>query len=651
MNPTALRPQLFYGALLWLSLLLAGVVYGQGLGGMFFVDDYENLEGLSNIAAEPGLETAVRYATSGFSSNLGRPLSLASFALQYRSWPDAPADFIYVNILLHLFNACLLFWALVRTFELAPPRPGLPGPALALAATWFWLFASLQSGAVLYVVQRMALLSGTFMLLGLLIYLRGRRDELQGHSLRGPLLMTAGVGTGLALGMLAKENAALFPLLLLCLEYTLLQKLPRSRAWRGLSAAELWLPSLLLAGYVASLVPGLLAEQGLREFTVGERLLSEGRVLFLYLQKFLLPTLYSMHLYYDDLPVSRSLFDPLTTALALAGWIALLAAAVRGRERFAPLAFAVLWFLAAHLLESTVLPLELAFDHRNYVALIGPALALAWYGGALIQAPWAHRLRLPLIAAATGYAAFFAFSLWQTAALWGEPWELAHYWAEQQPDSRRAQRGAAKFFWQMEQPQRALDTYERALQHWPGDVSFVLGMLEIGCAYPKLPMPPLNRIEQSVARFDSTVPSAVGMLNVLVTGTESGLCRRYSPSELWSMVEMVFDTPRLEVQRQNHLLLSSRVAALAHDRVLARSLLDQAIRIAPFGAALRQATTWALESGDTRCARNYLDLLRTAPGISPVERWTYHGDAARFEQALARLPAGAAPSGAPECAA
>ena len=637
------------GALLWLSLLLAGVAYGQGITGMFFVDDYENLQGLSSIGESPMPESAIRFAAAGFSGPLGRPLSLLSFVPQWHSWPDAPSDFIEANIALHLLNACLVFWTLLRGLQLVLPEDYRRAELLALAATWLWMLAPPQAGAVLYVIQRMAELSGTFMLLGLLLYVTGRRAELKGQRARGMLWMSAGLGTGTALGLLAKENAALFPMMLLALEGTLFQGLARSALWRRFAALMLWLPSLAVLGYLACQVPHLLDNPAGRDFSFGERLLTEPRVLWMYLQKFFLPPLYGMRLYYDDFPVSHSLLEPWTTLPAIAGWLAMVTAAAMLRQRAPTFAFAVLWFLATHVLESSIIPLELAFDHRNYIGLMGPALALAWYGARVLEAPLTQRVRPVLVAAAAAYAGFFLFAMAHTASFWGQPWELAHYWSEQQPDSRRAQRGAAKFFWKMDDPERAVEVYENALQRWPGDISLLLGIYELGCAYPNLQMPAQARITSIVAQFDSTIPSTVGMLNVLVTGTEENLCRRYTPAELWSMVEMVFDTPRLASQEQNHLLLQSRIADLANDRPLARTLLDRALRERPAAQALHQGILWSLQSRDAACAQRYLERLDASTAVGRVERWAYRDELAQLRAQLARLPAGAHPVTPSEC--
>ena len=609
------------GALLWLTLLVGAVAYGQGLGGWFFLDDYQNLDDLSEIGAEPGLPAAARFVLSGIAGPLGRPLSLATFAAQYASWPHAPGDFIYVNIALHLLNACLLFWGLRRILDLAPAARTLPRAAVALAVTWLWLFASLQTGAVLYVIQRMTELAGTCSLLGLLLYTRGRELELAGRPVAGVIALGAGLFTGTILGVLAKESAAVFPLLILALEHTLWRDLPRSRLFRALQAAFVWMPSALLLGYLAYRMPPLSGLLPDRSFSLGERLLTEPGVLFMYLRKLLLPPLYGLRLYYDDYPAAQGLTPAVLAAIA--AWLALIIAAIRLRTVATAFSFAVAWFLAAHLLESTVIPLELAFDHRNYLAALGPLLALAWGAAWLLARPELPRARPVFLVAALAYALYTAVAASQAATLWGRPRELINYWSVSQPESRRAQRGAAKFYWDIRRPDLSLEVYEKALQRWPGDISFLLAIYELGCFVPDMDMPPLTRIEEVADRYDSTIPGSVSGLHTLVTLSESGVCKRYSPSELWSMVQMVFKTPALDSQRQNRLFMEGRIAALANDEPVARERFDEALslKIQPLG--LYQALVFAVDAGDTACADRYLERFDQ---LSPLDRWPYEKD-------------------------
>ena len=122
----------------------------------------------------------------------------------------------------------------------------------------------------------------------------------------------------------------------------------------------------------------LWAGYDLRSFTLFERLLTEGRVLWFYLGLIVFPQLEHLGLYHDDIAISTGLFTPWTTLPALVGlaWLAFLSWWTRTR---APLvSFGIAWFLIGHAMESTVLPLEIAHEHRNYLPLLGILLAAAW---------------------------------------------------------------------------------------------------------------------------------------------------------------------------------------------------------------------------------------------------------------------------------
>ena len=63
-------------------LVLSYFLLSPGLHGGFLLDDYYNLGGLANIDSV-GDDGIWQFIFSGISSYLGRPLSLASFAIQH----------------------------------------------------------------------------------------------------------------------------------------------------------------------------------------------------------------------------------------------------------------------------------------------------------------------------------------------------------------------------------------------------------------------------------------------------------------------------------------------------------------------------------------------------------------------------------------
>src|SRR5690606_24599767 len=139
--------------------------------GPWLFDDSSNLDPIRRwLAGEVGWREVVLENTSGPG---GRPLSMISFLLSAALGGYTPFVFKLGNLLLHLVNGLLVF-ALFR--QMAPRDRALSGFPLTvpLARATLWLLHPLLVSTTLYVVQRMAMLSATFMLLAMLAYLYGR---------------------------------------------------------------------------------------------------------------------------------------------------------------------------------------------------------------------------------------------------------------------------------------------------------------------------------------------------------------------------------------------------------------------------------------------------------------------------------------------
>jgi tetratricopeptide (TPR) repeat protein len=169
-----------------------------------------------------------------------------------------------------------------------------------------------------------------------------------------------------------------------------------------------------------------------RDFTLWERLLTQPRVLLDYLGSILLPSM-QVGIFYDDYEISRGLLTPWTTLPSVLIVLGGLVSAWLVRTRFPLAAFAVFWFVAGHLIESTVIPLELYFEHRNYLAMLGPVLAVLI---ALFRS--GGDLKIPLRAAAISWIALTAFVGHQAAKTWGDELTHAEMWAIERPNSTRA---------------------------------------------------------------------------------------------------------------------------------------------------------------------------------------------------------------------
>jgi Flp pilus assembly protein TadD len=103
-----------------------------------------------------------------------------------------------------------------------------------------------------------------------------------------------------------------------------------------------------------------------RDFTLLQRVLSESRVVILYLGLIFYPHPDLLNLDYD-FPLSYSIIDPPTTLLAFAIIIGMLTLAFWLAPKDRLVSYCLFWFLGNLVIESTVVGLELVFEHRTYL--------------------------------------------------------------------------------------------------------------------------------------------------------------------------------------------------------------------------------------------------------------------------------------------
>jgi hypothetical protein len=157
---------------LTLILGVTAAVYAGSLDNDFVHDDWasvannESLKGLGNLGrffVEPAL-----FAQGGPSSHT-RPVLLVTFAIN-RAIADDAFGFRLVNLLIHLINVVLLYLLVGRVLRLAQVDERVAGVRLLTAA----IFAvhPLNTQAVVYVSSRSALLAFTFIVAGMLLFLK-----------------------------------------------------------------------------------------------------------------------------------------------------------------------------------------------------------------------------------------------------------------------------------------------------------------------------------------------------------------------------------------------------------------------------------------------------------------------------------------------
>jgi hypothetical protein len=351
--------------------------FSLGLTGPFLVDDWTNLP--VTIPVDGRLDALWDASLANESGLLRRPLANLSFALNYLASGPSALHFKAVNLALHIGVGFVLFF-LAKT--LASTRlDDLDAEACGWATMFVWALHPAHAGVVLYAVQRMTILSALFVLIAAALYAHWRLQGAfrAGMSSLARLAILAGLGL---LGLLCKENAALLPLLLGCIELYIRATRERHRPYTRGEAAVIGLGILLPITVMLASVwvywDWIAAQYAGRPFSPSERLATQVHALYGYLQQGLIPLPSSFAFLYDAYPIHRW-SDP-STLLTTAFSVGLLALLIRQRRRWPGLYFGVLWFVCAHAMESSILALELFWEHRNYLPLAGLA------AGAVIDA-------------------------------------------------------------------------------------------------------------------------------------------------------------------------------------------------------------------------------------------------------------------------
>jgi tetratricopeptide (TPR) repeat protein len=352
-----------------LVLLFAGfAVYGNTLDVPFYFDDLNSITQNQPIHLQQ--LTADGLIDAAFQSDIAtRPVANVSFALNYYFNQLDPAGYHIVNILIHLTNGLLVYFLIAAT--LTTPVCKQKHDKARLAAFFcalLWLVHPLQVQSVTYIVQRMNSLCVLFYLSSFLLFIKSCSTQ---YLRRKLLLLCASVILWvLALG--SKEIAVTLPffaLLYYWYFFTNLARIPLPKLAFSLLFLFMMV-AVFVRLYLGDDIRTFLEQNyAYRDFNLTQRLLTQPRVVLHYLSLIIYPNPSRLHLDYD-FPLSTDLFTPPMTLAAILAILTLFFTAVFAARRHRLLSFALLWFLGGLVLESSVIALEMVYEHRTYLPMI-----------------------------------------------------------------------------------------------------------------------------------------------------------------------------------------------------------------------------------------------------------------------------------------
>ena len=540
---------------LLMGLFLTVWVYHYGWSAATMFDDGPNLDPIASVySVGPwDSEAGVQFVLSGQAGPTGRPIALASFLIDGYAWPGDSGHLYYTNTLIHALNGTLVAWLaflLARALQLSGQKSTL----LAVAAALIWASMPLLSTTTLLIVQRMALLSATFVFLAIVIYLKCRSFS-RAQPLLAAVYAIGGVGGCAIFGVFSKESAAIIPFLLFVLEKTVFadeRRFATGKIWQAVKWILVYIPSVALFAYlVRAGFEGFSSLGTVREFGSLERLVAQSVILWDYARLSMFPVSSDLGVFNDDL-TGATMASRWVVLAGLAAWVVVFWLALRFRHVSSVPLFVVGWFCASHLLESSVISIEMYFQHRNYIATVGIAFGMAWMALLIadkIKRKWVGPGLIGL------YLLANLLVLLQTTTLMGDRRLAAGVWFDEHPGSPRAAQHLSQELVASGEYSAALRVIDRAAEKNPREPVLRLQGLQLACAMN------LSTAEDVESRFRNTlyrfqfgqnsyaIPDALAKI---AEASGSGVCGEViGQAELIWLAEAALSNEKVNSQAQN----------------------------------------------------------------------------------------------------
>jgi tetratricopeptide (TPR) repeat protein len=433
--------------------ILCIVIYSNTLKSPFVFDDKAHIK--DNPAIRITQINLKNLYNAGFKGpNPSRPVPAMSFALNYYIGQYDVRGYHIFNIIIHITNGILIYFLSMITLKRSSEIQGQHSsrfpesqsvydsiPSISLLVALLFITHPLQTQSVTYTVQRMNSMAATFYLLSFLLYIKGRfvqrlsrirlepqrgskiKTKSANSKIRNPILhhylwfTASALAWMLALG--SKQNSAILPLLILVYEWYFFQDLDMGWLRRNLKyfiCISLFLVFISFV-YLGSNPLELLrssTDYANKEFTFMQRILTQPRVVTYYLSLIFYPHPSRLNLDYD-FALSHSLVNPLTTLVSLGAIIGLIGLAFRLAKRERLISFCILWFLGNLVIESSIVPLAVIFEHRVYLPSMLVILLVVILIHRAIPLQW---IRISILC-----AVLVLFSIWTYGrnSVWGDP--------------------------------------------------------------------------------------------------------------------------------------------------------------------------------------------------------------------------------------
>lgn len=373
---TSLRSRLYSFMVLGLIIIISTVAYSNSFGVPFVFDDGAHITQNRGVHLD-NLSPAKIQRLKETIQEKGRSVAEISFAINYYFGKLNPFGYHLFNLMVHMLTAFCVY-LLIKITLCIPLAGEADGPgqspyeriAFQVAAASGLIFAvhTVNTQAVTYIVQRMTSMAALFFIISLLFYIKARQSH---GAPRNILYLLSFISFWLALG--SKQNVVTLPIYIVLYEVYFF----RNGDWSWLKKRWYLVPTIL--GII--LAVGLIYTKGdlfshlfkgyeTRPFTMGQRALTQLRVVVYYITLLFFPHPSRLNLDYDY-TISTSLISPITTLPCLFIIFGLIGLGCYLMKRRPIVSFCIFWFFGNLVIESSIYPLDLVYEHRLYLPMLG----------------------------------------------------------------------------------------------------------------------------------------------------------------------------------------------------------------------------------------------------------------------------------------
>jgi len=294
-----------------------------------------------------------------------RPLSLFTIAINYVLHGEKVFGYHVVNFLIHFASGLALYYWL-RILPIVK-NDKTKSNWFPIVVALFFLLHPVQTQSVTYIIQRMTSLAGMFLLLSVFFYTKARLKHVETANFKSVsfqyiLSLIFGV-----LGVLSKQNVAVFPVVLLLIEFFFIRN-------REGKIYKTYITSVVAIGFFA--VVAALVTIGLPSETTSissmQYFATQMLVIPRYFQMMLVPIGLSLD---HGVKIVDGLFNT-SSLLGLSFILLIIGYAIFMAKREPLFAFGIFWIFITLSVESSFLPItDPMFDHRMYLPVAGFGMA------------------------------------------------------------------------------------------------------------------------------------------------------------------------------------------------------------------------------------------------------------------------------------